>query len=213
MMPIDETLQLRENLMKTLTQVALLSSLYVLGQSVAVYGISLSFVPAFSSNPSQEVNINIKIEGLGDKSSPSLSSYDFDVAFDPTILDFQSFTFGDPILGNQLNLSGFGDLTDYIDNGSFVNISQTSFDLPEELNSLQAGDFTLGTLTFKPLQSGYSPLSFSNAEFLDENNPPQALDVTLQSGGIQVPEGSNNLGLMILLGAGCFLAVRSSRRN
>lgn len=199
--------------MKTLTQVTLLSSLCVLSQSVAVYGVSLSFVPAFSPNPSQEVNISINIEGLGDKTSPSLSSYDFDVEFDPSILDFQTLTFGDPVLGNQLNLSGVGDILGYIDQGSFVNVFQISSDLPEELNSLQAGAFTLATLTFKPLQSGYSPLTFSNAEFLDANDPPQLLVVALQSGEIQVPEGSNNLGFMILLGVGCCLVVRSSWRN
>jgi hypothetical protein len=52
--------------------------------------------------------LNIFISGLGDGTAPSLSTFDLDISFDPTILAFSTAVFGDPILGDQLDIWGLG---------------------------------------------------------------------------------------------------------
>ena len=54
------------------------------------------------------VDVELTISGLGNHSPDSLSTFDLDIGFDPTILDFSSVSYGDPLLGDQLDLFGLG---------------------------------------------------------------------------------------------------------
>ncbi len=82
----------------------------------------------------------------------TLGTFDLDVSFDPTILTFSNVTFGDSVLGDQLDFgSGFGSIYDEIDlGGGLVNLFGLSTDLPEILDANQADSFILATLTFDP---------------------------------------------------------------
>lgn len=180
-----------------------LSSYLFLGNTSA-QALSLSFEPLASSNPNQAM-VGIRVSGLGDNMAPSLSGFDLDVAFDPTILDFQQATFGDPVLGDQLFLNSPDDcksvsLCEAVDNSTSVNLFEVSDQLPATLDSLQKGSFILASLTFNILQNGNSPLTLSINDFLDASSQPQDLVPDLIDGSIQVPEPSMGLGLLIGMG-------------
>jgi hypothetical protein len=144
----------------------LLSGL-VIGWAIASIGstagaISLEFVPsdqtAVLGNP---VDVGIRISGLNDFAPPSLGTFDLDVAFDPTILSFDHVSYGDPLLGDQLDLLGLGSIQITTPGLGFVNLFELSFDPIGDLNALQQGDFLLATLTFNTLALGTAPLGIS----------------------------------------------------
>jgi len=126
-----------------------------------VHAINLDFVPLSQSVVvGTQADVEIVISGLGVGSAPSLGTFDIDVTFDPTILSFNSETYGDPVLGDQLDLFGFGSLTFTTPGAGFVNLFELSFDFASDLNALQADTFTLATVTFDTLGVGTSPLNF-----------------------------------------------------
>ena len=114
-------------------------------------------------NPiSQEVglgeafDVDLFISGLGVSEASSLGTFDLDISFDSTILAFNEVTFGDPVLGDQLDLWWLGSLTDFFTGVGTVNLYELSFDSVYDLNTFQADSFTLATLTFDTLSVGIS---------------------------------------------------------
>ena len=145
------------------------------------------------------VNIALTISGLGDYTAPSLSTFDLDVNFDPTLLTFGSAAFGDPILGDQLDLTGLGTITD-ISNPApgKVNLFELSFDSATDLDTLQAGNFTLATLSFNTLAGGVSPLTIVINALGDASGDP--LTATASNGSVTIPDPTT----LMLLMAGLF---------
>ncbi len=133
------------------------------------------------------VDVALTISGLGDGAAPSLGVYDIDVGFDATILAFDSATFGDPVLGNQLDLFGLGgNITFVIPGAGTVNLSELSLDL-NDLDTMQADSFTLAVLTFDTLMAGISPLDITIIALGDSLGLPLSAD--LEGGSITaVPE-------------------------
>ena len=74
------------------------------------------------------------------------------LGFNPVVLGFGGFTFGDSVLGNQLDLSGFGTVSGF-DGGTAgqLNVFEISLDLAGDLDALQAASFALGTVSFNTL--------------------------------------------------------------
>ncbi len=124
--------------------------------------MQLSLVPSSQTvGLGSLVDVGIRASGLGG-SAPPLIHFDLNVTFDPTILDFTSATFGDPVLGDQLDLGnpdGNPMSTTVLGDGR-VNVSESSWDSPA-LNSSQAGAFILATLRFEAVGLGTSPLAMS----------------------------------------------------
>ena len=56
------------------------------------------------------LEVALQVSGLGDFTAPSLGTFDVTVTFSPALLDFERVTYGDPALGDQLDLSGLGTL-------------------------------------------------------------------------------------------------------
>ena len=153
----------------------------------------------------ESVSVDLVISGLGDGTSPSLGGFDLFIEYDPTILALSDVSFGDPTLGDQLDVSVLGSLyfsLPYSSNSE--ELFGLSFGPPSDLINFQAPSFVLATLTFDTLSVGTSPLK------IVDPNPPlfesrladewgNALDFERESGSISpVPEPAT----FILIGFG-----------
>jgi hypothetical protein len=155
---------------------------------VWAHAVSLDLWPASSSvNLGDPVQVELRISGLGEGTAPSLGAYDFTLAFNPVVLGFGAFTFGDSLLGNQLDLRGFGTVAGF-DGGTpgQLNVFEISLDLAGDLDVLQAGAFALGTISFNTLGNGTSGMQFTSALFSDATG--KSVAVQLGSGSVNVPE-------------------------
>ncbi len=106
----------------------------------------------------QTTIVDLLISDVGDAMAPSLGAYDITITFDASLLGFASAAFGDPVLGNQLDLTGLGSLHGDDPGLGNVNLFEVSLDPPDLLNSTQAGAFVLARLTLIGLSEGTSSL-------------------------------------------------------
>lgn len=205
---------------KELSAILTATAAFALWQGTA-RAISLNLVPApqntFLGNT---VNVGVTISDLGDGAAPSLSTYDLDISFDDTVLDFSGVTFGDPSLGDQLALFGVSSLTE-TEEPSFglVNIFELSFNSVDELDDSQADSFTLATLTFNTIATGTSPLGLSINALGDALGDPLTAEignsfVSVSSQPVTVPEPSFTLvGFGLTMGLGGLLKGRDRSRS
>ena len=164
--------------MKTMALKIYLSTLLLLVSGIAQASINIGFSPVVYAG--NTLNVGIVISGLGTGTAPSLGAYDLDLSFDNSHLNFTGVVFGDSVLGNQLDLSGQGSLSGS-DSSSpgFLNLYEVSLDSINDLNDLQADNFTLATLTFSVLPNASSQLNFSNINALgDADGEPLGATVT-----------------------------------
>ena len=129
------------------------------------------------------VDVEVAISGLGNFAPDSLSLFDLAVGFDSSIIAFLGVLFGDPVLGDQLDLIR-GSLTQVFVGAGVVNIAKESFNLPEALDTLQADSFTLATLTFEAVGLGTSPVSLSFLVL--EDSSEDRLFPALEDGSVSV---------------------------
>jgi hypothetical protein len=137
----------------------LIAALLLSTSGLAESAITLGVTPVGRTGWS--VAVGITISGLGAGEAPSLGSYDLDLNFDNSHLEYVGTSFGDPVLGDELDVLDFGaNVTSVGSSGSGVlNLFELSFDSPEDLNALQADSFTLAVVNFNFRQAGSSPLS------------------------------------------------------
>jgi hypothetical protein len=126
--------------------------------------ISIDLVPNLSSlELSDSLTLDARISGLGDASADSLGNYEFDLSYDANLFNFNSIQWGDSVLGNQLDLMGFGSLQDSDSSvAGLLKLLEVSFELPEDLDQLQAGSFTLFSLLFDTKAIGVGDFTISN---------------------------------------------------
>ena len=159
--------------------------------------------PILGLNPSVQVvssgamvSVDLTISGLGDAVAPSLSTFDVDIFFDPTVVTFANVIFGDSLLGDQLDLFGLGSLTSF--DGSvpgLLNLFELSFDDPLDLDELQAGSFTLATITFLSGSPGKSSLDLSVNALGDSFGDP--LTATVSNGSVRAVPLPDTLQLLL----------------
>lgn len=170
--------------------------LKLIKQLVAIASLSAASVSALAAinlaaDPSSQtigvggaVTVGIKIDGLGVGAAPSVGTYDLDLAFDSSVLNFVSATFGDSVLGNQLDLFGLGNVASVTPSPGTVNLFELSQDTASDLNSLQADSFVFATIHFSGLAVGISPINITLNALGDADGV--ALLANTSSGLVQV---------------------------
>ena len=124
--------------------------------------LPLTLLPAAQDAPlGSLVEVELHLSGLGDAAAPSLSAFDLTLDFDPTVVTFETVQYGDPLLGDPLDVLNQGSLTSTESDTGVVTALNLSLDLPQELDTLQASAFRLAVLTFTAVGVGTSPLDIT----------------------------------------------------
>lgn len=156
------------------------------------------------------VDVELVISGLGSGAAPSLGAFDVLINFNNLVLDYEGVTFGDPILGDQLDPFGLGlesigfAGTEVVGTAAF-RLFEVSLEQSALLDVLQVDTFTLATLNFTAIKNGRSQLDIiDNPSFtVFSDAQGNVLPVEIQDGSIAVPEPSTllilSLGLVGLL--------------
>ena len=137
--------------------------------------INLSLTPL--SQIGNTVELGINISGLGGGVAPAISTFDLNLQFNPAYLTYASTAFGDPLLGDQLDVYGLGVnlKSATLTVPGVVEIFELSFDTPSDLNAFQAASYTLAVVDFTINQAVSSEVTLGlNAIGDAEGNPISA---------------------------------------
>jgi hypothetical protein len=190
----------------------------LLSMSLPLQAITISISPIVQTvTVGSSFDEAIILSGLGNHVAPSVGTFDLTVSFNATQLSFSGVTFGDPVLGDQLDLAGLGSLQLMTPDLGSVNLFELSFDEALALESLQADSFILATLSFQALAVGTDSLNFTLNSLGDAFGNP--LTAHLINGNITVsssdsptdipePEAWTLLGTAIAL-----FTIRSALRS
>ncbi|MEO8660054.1 MAG: PEP-CTERM sorting domain-containing protein [Bryobacteraceae bacterium] len=161
------------------------------------------------------VIVRIGFSNLGDPVPQPLGAYDIILNYDPSLLILTNITHGDPVYGNQLDLSGYGALS-YDDTSSpgQVRMMEISLDDPITLENTQRHHFGIANLLFDTQGSGVSNLTLEVNSLGDANGfsiDAQTVGGSLTVGQSGVPEPA----MFVLVGGGlaAFGLLRRSRAN
>jgi hypothetical protein len=182
----------KEKMVRTRVLACLVLFLSMLLHTSSSHAVFIAVLP-----PSQDVptgasaDVGVFISGLGHHVAPALGAFDLDISCDPALLDLMRVTFGDPTLGDQLDLFTLGSISGVTPGVGVVNVFAESLDDPGDLDALQAGSFLLATLRFGALALGTSPVGVSINALGDAQGNP--LPSQVGSGSVtvtprQVPE-------------------------
>lgn len=166
--------------------------------SLSVSSSSISVLPGDS------VSAEIAVSGLGDMTSPSLSAYDLNLGFNSSLLTFDGITYGDPLLGNQLELGGLESIkgSPLVQGNTVRDIFEISLDFSSELVNFQISDFILATLVFDVISDGNASFSLDIITLVDENN----------NSLVSVPEPSSR-GIVFFLFAFYFVTAHRNKKT
>ncbi len=174
--------------------------------ATASQAVTIGFNPISQDvSVGNSVDVELVISGLGDGSAPSLGTFDLDISFDSTILAFNNATFGDSILGDQLDIWSLdlNPMDAFVTSPGILDIWEVSLDPWWDLEDYQADTFTLATLTFDTLSLGTSSLDITINPWGLGDAYGNSLSADLESGNITVtaapiPEPAT----LLLLGSG-----------
>lgn len=172
--------------------------------SFTAQAITIDLIPSQShTNLGDNIEVEVRISGLTDSNAPSLGAYDVNFNYDASIFSFNTITWGDSVLGNQLDLMGFGTLQDTNDGIGWLNVLELSFDDALDLDLLQAGEFTLFSVLLDAIAAGSGDFSLTANTLGDAYGNDLSIDAIngtrVNVGSVSVPEPSSLLLFSMLV--------------
>ncbi len=144
--------------------------------------ITVSLSPTNSvTNLGDPVNIDLVISDLGAFAAPSLGAFYLEVAYDDSIISFDSVVYSD-----FLGAAGIDSDFFTTDTPGFLELENFSFLLDFELDALQNSSFTLATMTFNSAAIGISPLSITPFDFATAAGNDITTSILVNNGTVEV---------------------------
>ncbi len=175
----------------------ILGTMWLLTSSA--WAVTLTLSPASQTiNPGDLITVDLTVGGLGNFAPDSLGAFLVEVTFDPSVLTFNSETYGS-LLGDTDPFAFETDIITTVGVGS-VSLDEFSFLFDFELDPLQPDSFILATLSFSGNGLGASVLGFGTVDLSDAVGSTLTVD-TFNTATVTVnpiPEPST----MLLLGTG-----------
>ena len=177
--------------------------------------IRLDLVPAEATIvTSGSATLGIQVSGNGNQ---AVGAWSLGLQFDPSIVSFLSFAFGDALGDDVINESFLSTDT--------LSLAATSLESVADLEALQGDPVALATVTFAGLAPGVSSIQFVNGTqggilLVDANGVPLTFDlggarITVAQSAVPEPRTLLlfALGLLVLLStARARRVLRSTRR-
>lgn len=140
--------------------------------------IKLGLTPL--SQSADTLALAITVSGLGGGIAPAISTFDLNLQFNPDYLSYDNTVFGDPKLGDQLDVFNLGaNLTSATLNApGILEVFELSFAAPADLNAFQVASYTLAVIDFTVKQQGSSPVSISINALGDAYGNPLSANVS-----------------------------------
>jgi hypothetical protein len=157
------------------------------------------------------VIVRIGFSNLGDPVPQPLGAYDIILNYDPSLLILTNITHGDPVYGNQLDLSAYGALSyDDTSTPGQARLLEVSLDDPATLQTNQRRHFGIASLLFDTQGSGVSNLTLDINSLGDANG--FSIDAQTVGGSLTVGQSSIPEPAMFLLVGGGLAAFGLLRR-
>jgi hypothetical protein len=156
------------------------------------------------------VSVDLVVSGLGGGVSPGLGGFQFNILYDPTIVQATDVTFGldlgDPGVFEALTSS------DVTSPGS-ASLAETSLLVSSDLLALQPSSFVMATIDFQTVGPGTSLLSYDSVVLSDESG--NILPFSAATGSITVltPEPALGGAVGALLLAAIAVRFRATRAS
>jgi hypothetical protein len=125
----------------------------------------------------ETAQVEVVVSGLAPNGAPALSSFDFNVRFDTSVLGIDiNDGDGDGVIDSialdpsgQLDLfaSGLNPVAATLTGIGELNLFELSFDLPADLNALQPGTFILATIQFQTIGAGTAAIVLESNTMVD----------------------------------------------
>jgi hypothetical protein len=199
--------------------------LCVLFVSFQVKAAIISLLPATNNLAVGDIIVlDVIISQLAPGGDPSLGGFDLNVHFNSAVLVFDTADIDiNGIFDNitldpdfQLDVLGLGInfLSTQMLSAGVLNMFELSFDLPFDLDALQANSFTLARITFGAIQAGTSTFSvivnaLSDAHADPLNFTTQDIQITV-SGNTATPIAEPSQWLLLMLALG-FIVSRGTK--
>lgn len=188
-------------------------SLCALGLSLSLNAnaISIDLIANQAAvNVGDNIEVQVRISGLNDASAPALGVYDVNFNYDSSLFNVSNIVWGDSILGNQLDLNGFGSLQDSNNGLNWLSALEVSFDDAMDLELLQANEFTLFSVLLNAVAIGSGNFSLTANALGDAYGNNLSIDTfnntSVNITGVSVPEPSS---LLLLLGMLAIVMLRA----
>jgi hypothetical protein len=174
--------------------------------SVGVHAQGLSVkAPGVPVLVGVEASIDVMATGVVDGGAPSIGVFDFDLVFDPALLEIVSVQFG-----SGLDVLGLGAIDSVLTGTGTVNLLQLSLDTVEDLHALQPDEFSLATVTFLTLAAGTSALEVTVNAVGDAFGEP--IPITVTNGEIAIVAVPEPASVVLMAGGLALVGGAIGRR-